>query len=118
MATKLWECRYCSTRFEVHTKPRKSRPYCPGCGDIYDVRAVKKPREAKKKAWRSGEYTAEEEKIVFRILEGTLVPSQAAPMLGRSVAAVSSKATRMRKELNWKGYEIKGLEDIERIKRS
>lgn len=97
---RMWVCMDCAVVFQLHSirKNLKKNPFCPSCGDNYDVSAYKieKPAKGQKKVRQP--WTDEEIEVIKKCAAGERPPHQVAIELGRSVTSVNRRVARMRQE--------------------
>lgn len=102
-------CYECSLTFIVYGVMKDKRyktPFCPNCGEYYDVQKEKSTRTRKKgdsteKAPRIT-WTDEENKVIDECIAGKMTPGQVQILTGRSIGSIYRRKSRRIKELKEK----------------
>jgi transposase-like protein len=103
--SKMWICEDCTFVFQLHSIRinLKKKPFCPSCGENFEVVAYSAKREPKSatKAWQR--WQPAELEMANKCLMGERAPHQVAIELGRSLDSVKKCVERLRKESKLKG---------------
>lgn len=103
-------CIDCGLSFQVLgvlSDKRKARPFCPECGEHWEVRSEKSVRanEEEKRGEKTVyiRWTEEENNLMDDCISGKLTPNQVSNLTGRPIGSVYRKKARRIEELKRRG---------------
>lgn len=102
--SKMFVCEECIFVFQAHSvlTNHTRKPYCPNCGDNFEVRQYQADRMVKRKKGQKlvkPPWTPSELALLDCIIAGELLPHQVAIKIGRSINSVNKRLTRRVKQL-------------------
>src|SRR5690348_877862 len=98
-SSKSFICEECVFIFTIYASLRVRKPYCPNCGDNFEVHIHNADRHSPEGRHVKIRWTETELDLLDSIIAGELLPSQVAMMTGRPTNAVVKRLGRRRREL-------------------